>query len=356
MDASVQSTAKLLRDTSDDVVERALQLQWKRWPHLQDTFSDEQLAATRRDTRYHVEFLASSLWVDSPEILADYVNWNISLFSHIGLPVEWLFGSVDDIAGAIRELLEPSHADIAVGFLEQAVAAARQSTRHEVSTHLSADSEYGALAVRYLSALLGEQRHEAARIILDAVDGGVPLVDVYLQVLQPVLREIGLMWQTNKIGVAQEHYATAATQVVMSQLYEHIFEGPKNGRRLVAACVGGELHEIGMRMVADIFEVSGWDTHYVGANTPTSEIVNTVARRAADVLALSATMSTHLPALEEVIHAIRADERTRYTKVLVGGYPFNVSSTLWVKLGADGSALDALEAIDLADQLVGVES
>lgn len=109
-------------------------------------------------------------------------------------------------------------------------------------------------------------------------------------------------------------------------------------------------------MVADIFEVSGWDTYYVGANTPTDEIVETVARQAADALALSATMSTHLPALEAVIHAIRADERTRYTKVLVGGYPFNVSGTLWAKLGADGSAQDALEAIALADRLVGAES
>ena len=294
--------------------------------------------------------------MDSPEILADYINWNVSLFSHIGLPVEWLFGSLDDIAAAIRKLLEPSSADIAIGFLDGATSAARQADRHEVSTHLLADSEYGALAVRYLSALLGEQRHDAAQIILDAVDGGVPLVDIYLQVLQPVLREVGLLWQTNKIGVAQEHYATAATQVVMSQLYEHIFDGPENGRRLVAACVGGELHEVGMRMVADIFEVSGWDTYYVGANTPTDEIVETVARQAADALALPATMSTHLPALEAVIHAIRADERTRYTKVLVGGYPFNVSGTLWAKLGADGSAQDALEAIALADRLVGAES
>ena len=356
MDASVQSTARLLRDRSADVVDQSLRLQWERWPHLQNSFSDEQLAATQRDTRYHIEFLASSLWVDSPEILADYVNWNISLFNNIGLPVEWLFGSLDDIASAIQQLFEPASANIAIAFLQGAVSVARQTNRHEVSTHLPADSEYGALALRYLSALLGEQRHEAARIILDAVDGGVPLVDVYLQVLQPVLREVGLMWQTNKIGVAQEHYATAATQVVMSQLYEHIFDGPKNGRRLVAACVGGELHEVGMRMVADIFEVSGWDTYYIGANTPTQEIVETVARQAADVLALSATMSTHLPALEEVIQAIRADERTRYTKVLVGGYPFNVSGTLWSKLGADGSAQDALGAIDLADRLVGAES
>ena len=77
-------------------------------------------------------------------------------------------------------------------------------------------------------------------------------------------------WQMNRLTVAQEHYCTAATQMIMSQLYPYIFEGERNGRVLVATCVAENLHEIGVRMVTDFFEMDGWDTFYLGANVPTA--------------------------------------------------------------------------------------
>ena len=65
------------------------------------------------------------------------------------------------------------------------------------------------------------------------------------------LREVGRLWQMNRLSVAQEHYVTAATQLIMSQLYPLVFRTARRDRRIVAACVGGELHELGVRMVAD---------------------------------------------------------------------------------------------------------
>ncbi|MDZ7776615.1 MAG: hypothetical protein U5L09_13885 [Bacteroidales bacterium] len=54
----------------------------------------------------------------------------------------------------------------------------------------------------------------------------------------------------------------------MSQLYPYIFNSQRVGKSMVAATVGGELHEMGIRMVADFFEMEGWDTWYLGANAP----------------------------------------------------------------------------------------
>jgi MerR family transcriptional regulator, light-induced transcriptional regulator len=106
--------------------------------------------------------------------------------------------------------------------------------------------------------------------------------------------EVGRLWQVNEISVAQEHYCTAATQLVMSQLYPQLFASEKTAGTLVAACVAGDLHEIGLRMVTDFFEMAGWNTFYVGSNMPTEEIVDTLVLRRADVLGISATISSHL--------------------------------------------------------------
>ena len=208
------------------------------------------------------------------------------------------------------------------------------------------------LAGRYLDMLLHGTRHAASQLILDAVEGGVSVNDIYLHVFQPCQHEIGRLWQTNKISVAQEHYCTAVTQLVMSQLYPHIFRSEKIGRCLVATCVGGELHEIGVRMVADFFEMEGWDTYYLGANTPAKSILDTIDSQGADVLAISATITFNVSDIVDLVANVRASDVGRGVRILVGGRPFNVAANLWRRVGADGYAPDAQAAINVAEKLL----
>jgi len=91
--------------------------------------------------------------------------------------------------------------------------------------------------------------------------------ELYLKVSQRTQREVGRLWQLNRISVAQEHFCTGATQQIMAFLYPHLFRGGSKARRVLVACVGKELHEIGARMVADFFELEGWDSYFIGANT-----------------------------------------------------------------------------------------
>lgn len=208
------------------------------------------------------------------------------------------------------------------------------------------------LATRYMRRALAARRREASRLILEAVEEGMSVRDVYLHVFQPVQHEIGRLWQLNRVTIAQEHVCTAITQLVMSQLYPRVFAGEKRDLRLVATCLGGELHEIGIRMVADFFEMEGWDTIYLGANTPAGEVVGEVVSVEAQLVAVSVTLSEHVEAAAALIREIRSDARCAAVKVIVGGLPFNETPELWRRIGADGSARDAEQAIDLAERLV----
>jgi methanogenic corrinoid protein MtbC1 len=156
----------------------------------------------------------------------------------------------------------------------------------------------------------------------------------------------------NQLSVAQEHYCTAATQLIMSQLYPQIFAAERVGHRLVATCVSGELHEIGVRMVADLLEMEGWDTYYLGANTPADSVIRALVEREAQLLGISATITFHVSSVADLIARLRASDAGRTVKVLVGGYPFNVSRDLWRQVGADGCAHDAQGAVELAKEMV----
>ena len=181
------------------------------------------------------------------------------------------------------------------------------------------------LSTHYLEALLAGERRVASRLVLDAVDQGTSVKDIYINVFQRSQDEIGRLWFTNRVSVAQEHFCSAATQMIMSQLYPHIFATEKIGRRLVVACVGGELHEIGARMVADFCEMDGWDTYYLGANAPATSIVEAVETGEWTFQGLSATMPFHRKPLREIIARVRESRAVKGIKILVGGYALNPS-------------------------------
>ncbi len=212
--------------------------------------------------------------------------------------------------------------------------------------------DLGRLERQYVDLLLAGERHRAADLVVAHADAGVSVKDLYLQVFAPAQVEIGQRWQRNEITVAHEHYCTAATQLIMSMLYPRMFRGERNGRRLVAATVAGNLHEIGARMVADFFEFDGWDTYFTGADTPLRAVVASVAEREAHVVALSATLSQHVAGLADLIAALRAEPATADVLVLVGGRPFRYDTELWQRIGADGTATDAQGAVDLATAML----
>jgi len=137
----------------------------------------------------------------------------------------------------------------------------------------------------------------------------------------------------------------------MSRLYSHIFSGPRVGRVLMSACAQGEIHEIGARMVADFFEMEGWDTCHLGANMPAAVLVDYVGQHRPDLLALSATMTFHLEGVAAMVRALRANQETRDLRIMVGGHAFNREPDLWREIGADGYARDAEDALGAAGRL-----
>ena len=303
------------------------------------------------DARRHLEYLSAAASTESNALFGDYVAWAKILLARLGLSDDDLATNLHLLRDAVRETLEPSHGEAAAGIIDAALRnlpAMPSATR----SLLSGSQPHDELARTYLELLLAGDRRAAGELIHGAVRDGVRIHDIYLDVFQRTQHEIGRLWQMNEITVAEEHYCTAATQLIMSQLYPRIFATPRIGRRLVAACVGGDLHEIGVRMVADFFELAGWDTYYLGANTPLDGIVDAVEQRGADVLAISATMTYHVSAVAEVIRALRQGGGSRMTRILVGGYPFRVDPELWRSIGADGCAADASEAVAVATSLL----
>lgn len=316
--------------------------------HRGETPGPEYLAKSVRDVASHLDYLCEALWADDQELFTGYVCWAAELFAALGFSPSMLPDLLDVMQLDLNRNLPAAQVEVVNGYFVAAHGALAQ--RVATPSYLDESNPHHALASSYLEALLEGRRLDATRIILDAVSAGAKVDDIYLNVFQQTQAEVGRLWQMNRITVAQEHYITAATQIVMAQLYPYIFSAKRKGARMVAASVGDELHELGIRMVADFFEMAGWDTYYFGASTPPRDLIAAIAEHRPNVVALSATLTTHLMRVAEVIDALHAIPNRPF--ILVGGYPFNISSDLWRRLGADGTAVDARGAVQLAESLL----
>ena len=328
-----------------------IRLLWEHNPSYEKLFGEEGRRKCREDAEYHVLYLADSLGAEAPRLFLEYIRWVKSLFVSIDVPNESFKECLKVMREAIQEQEELPGADGAAELLEQSIADFDHLETEEPS-HISAERPLGTLARQYLDALLDRRREEAMRLVLDSVEGGTDIRDIYQHVFQPTQWEIGRLWQENKVSVAQEHYCTAVTQLVMSRLYPYIFQQEKHGLVFVGTSVGDELHELGIRMIADFFELDGWDTYFLGANTPAESVVETAAEERADVVGISVTITYHINEAQKIIEQIRSRSDLSGVKILVGGYPFNLDPELWKKLGADGSAATADGAIEKARELV----
>ena len=339
----VESTAKAVANWS---VARQAELD----PGLEQRYG----ARWREEWVGHVasqmQFLAQAIAVRRPQLFADSVQWTRAAFNARGAHDSDLVNSLRCMCEVIKTELPQAAARTASEYAEKAIAqfeAARPSDTQPTAV----EGPQRRLTLQYLEAVLDGRREHAEKVIAEAVDAGLAVGDVYQYVLQPAQIELGRMWHAGEITVADEHFASAITQAIMSILRSRFPERERNGRLVVAAAVGGELHEIGVRMVADFFEMDGWDVIYLGANTPSVDIVSVAGERGADVLAVSVSTLLHLCTAGELIEQVRQDEKCAKTKVLVGGPPFESVTDLWSELGADGSAVSATDAVKLGNSL-----
>lgn len=157
----------------------------------------------------------------------------------------------------------------------------------------------------YLNSLLDGNRNECKKIIDQLREDDISIMDLYENVLRKSLYEVGELWEYNKISVATEHMATSITEAIMNELFAEIIGHNRLNKTAVIACVEKEDHQVGGKMVADIFEKNGWDTYYLGANTPTHEIIQFCKQTKPDVICLSLSVYLNVFFLLKEIKAIR---------------------------------------------------
>lgn len=208
-----------------------------------------------------------------------------------------------------------------------------------------------ALRDAYLDLLLKGDRRGAVRLLLEeGVGTGIAVAALQFDVVGAAQLEVGRLWEAKVLSVAQEHLATAISQAAMGQLYQATQALPPSGKKVVVACVDGELHDFPARMLADHLDLHGYEVRFLGASVPVDHLLEFVAAERPELVALSVTMSLHAQSLRETVHALKA--RFPLLPVVAGGLACRRMPGLAKEAGAEGCVGDARDAVGFLERVL----
>ena len=321
-------------------------------PALPERYSAAWRADWTANVQSRLAYLAQAVAVRRAELFTQMMLWTAAATLARKAKPDDLLNSLEHMRDVLAQELPPPVAKIASEYVDHALSHLH-SAEFESTASPSPGTPHGKLLLQYLEAVLASDHGKAHRLITEQAQAGVPVTVLYNQVLQPALSEIGRMWHRGEISVADEHFATATTQALLGGLRPYFPQPEPCSATVVAAAVGRDFHDVGLRIVADCFEMDGWRVLFLGANMPATDISEFLGQYPADLLALSASTCLVVRQAGESINVLRSGHSSAKLKIIVGGSPFDLVPDLWEELGADGCAHSAAEAVQLANQLVG---
>ena len=305
-------------------------------------------ARARKNAREEVlqllDYLASSHTLGTPEPFVQFVLWLRDMSGHLGAPAVRHDFLLDRIASFLGHNVPGEQGDA----LRVILASARNALADACPAATYGMQRLAPLAQApdYLVALMYGDHHAALRCVCDAMDEGASLAQAYVQMVQPALYEVGNQWQRNRLSVSQEHLVTATSQDVMALAYRQARFAPRLGRSALFACVQGNHHGLGVRMVSDAFDTRGWDATCLGTDIPAVDLLREVEHRRPELLGLSAALPRHLITARQTIEMLRAELGADCPEIWIGGLATLSAMRVWRHTRADRWASDALHALE----------
>ena len=313
---------------------------------LPSTFADPV-----EDTRMRLLALAESLDVDRPELLAHQIAWYKVALAHRGVAANYLEANLRAIRAALAAELPPECHPALHRHLDAAHARLAMAPT-EIPSWIEGDGPLRDEARRFLLAVLENRRRDAIDLVVELRKAGASVADLHDHLLSAAQREIGRMWVMGEIPIADEHFASRIVESCLDRLSTTTTPIARRNRKVLLFAVGGDMHSIGLRMVADRFEAHGYDVWNLGADMPASDFEWMLQDRKVDLIAVGATLVLHVGAVRTTIAQLHGALGHQCPPIMVGGGPFAVVDDLWRLVGADAVANDPNTAVRRGEELL----
>lgn len=197
--------------------------------------------------------------------------------------------------------------------------------------------------IDYFDGLLEGDKNRCRKIIDNLLDQKTGVLEIYTDLFQKSLNQIGRMWDQNRLSIGDEHLGTEITEELLYYCSSKILPARQTNKKALVSCVNKEFHKLGARMAADVFVMNGWETYFLGASTPTKEIHKFIDLKKPDIVALSFSFYINLIKLIELVKEIKENYPSQ--KIILGGR---------TDLNGNGEILTKFSDVFYFDSIIGL--
>jgi methylmalonyl-CoA mutase cobalamin-binding domain/chain len=200
-------------------------------------------------------------------------------------------------------------------------------------------------------AIIRGDNIKSKEVTQDLVDKKIPAGDILGEGLIAGMDVVGKKFKANEMYIPEVLIAARAMHAAMDILKPLLAEtgAPTKGIAVIGT-VQGDLHDIGKNLVSMMLEGAGFTVVDAGVDISAEKFVEVAKENKADIVGLSALLTTTMPSMKEIIVALRKDPATKDIKVIIGGAP--LTQEYADSIGADGYAPDASSAVDISEELL----
>lgn len=237
------------------------------------------------------------------------------------------------------------------------VLARREDDQSALGISVVAPGNLTDLHVNEMTTLiLGDVSEDAATYIAEKLQVGINVEEVYLGLLTPVARRLGEMWAADHIDFTQVTIGVGRLQMLLRRFSpEFMGELDESGsrQRILLLPAPGEQHFFGVTMVAEFFRRAGWEV-WCDTSHAVQDVVALVSHQSFSIAGFSLSSLTRKEALAAQIHAVRRNSINKSIGIIVGGTAFVENHDLAGLIGADAMATDGRQAVDRAEDILGL--
>jgi 5-methyltetrahydrofolate--homocysteine methyltransferase len=193
---------------------------------------------------------------------------------------------------------------------------------------------------------------KTAELVQKAVKDGKPPQEILDKGLVQGLRDCGAGFEKGQKFIPEMLMSSECMKVAMKVIKPLLVVGKadtEGSGRVILATVEGDVHDIGLELVATMLETAGFKVKFMGADVPTSDIIAAVKAEKPQILGLSALLSNTMDVMPVILNLLKKEGLRDSLKVMIGGAP--VKQDFCDEIGADGWAYDASSAVPKAKQL-----
>jgi 5-methyltetrahydrofolate--homocysteine methyltransferase len=201
------------------------------------------------------------------------------------------------------------------------------------------------------AGILNGQNNLVPQKVEQALKSGIDPVVVLNESMIAAMNEVGRLFEEGEYFVPEMLIAARAMQAGLAVLKPQLMIADvESAGKVVIGTVKGDLHDIGKNLVTMMLEGVGFEVQDLGTDVPPEKFVEAVRDSGADIVAMSALLTTTMPGMNHAITALEEAGLRESVKILVGGAP--ITESFASQIGADGFAADASRAVRIAKSLL----